>query len=92
MIPQTMTFNRLAVFTSIDDSNEIPPVMINNSIFTFSRLSGSDSLPLISRMIVNPVTSGLNGAVVNCFEGSTAINLVSTTTIRIIDPGQFGKS
>ena len=92
MIPQIMTFSRLAVFTSIGPSGEIGPIMINNSTSIFSRLSGDDSLPLISRMIVNSVTSGLNGTVVNCFEGSTSIYSVSTTTIRIIDPGQFGKS
>jgi hypothetical protein len=29
--------------------------------------------------------------VVNCFEGSSSTESVATTTIRIIDPGQFGK-
>ena len=92
MIPQTMTFTGIAVFTSIGRSGALRQVMINNSTLTASRLSGDDSLPLISRLTVHPVSSGLNGAVVNCFEGSTAMNSVSTTTIRIIDSGQFGKS
>ena len=92
MIPQTMTFTGIAVFASIGPSGAPRQVMISGSTFTASRLFGSDSLPLISRMTVNPVTSDLNGAVVNCFEGSTSINSVSATTIRIIDPGQFGKS
>jgi hypothetical protein len=48
-------------------------------------------MPLISRMTISPVTSSLDGAVVNCFEGTTATESVATTTIRIIDPGQFGK-
>jgi hypothetical protein len=30
--------------------------------------------------------------VVNCFEGSSSTVSVATTTIRIIDPGQFGKN
>ena len=53
MIPQTMTFTGIAVFTSIGPSGEVRQVMISGSIFTASRLSGNDSLPLISRMIVN---------------------------------------
>ena len=92
MIPQSMTFTGIAVFTSIGPSGEPRQVMISGSTLTASRLSGNDSLPLISRMTVHPVTSGLNGAVVSCFEGSTSINSVSTTTIRITDPDQFGKS
>ena len=91
MIPQTMTFTGIAVLTSIGPSGAPRQVMISGSTLTASRLSGNDSLPLISRMIVNPVTNDLNGSVVNCFEGSTSINSVATTTIRIIDPGQFGK-
>ena len=50
-----------------------------------------NSLPLISRVVVSPVSSGLNGTVVNCFEGSSSTDSVATTTIRIIDHGQFGK-
>ena len=91
MIPRTMTFRGIAVFTSIGAGSEVRPMMINNSTFTFSRLSGSNSLPLTSRLTVNPVTSDLNGAVVNCFEGSMSTDSVARTTIRIIDPGQFGK-
>ena len=67
-----------------------PPVTINTTTFTFSRLSSQDSLPLISRITISPVSSGLNGTVVNCFEGFPSTEL-ATTTIRIIDPGQFGK-
>jgi hypothetical protein len=34
--------------------------------------------------VINPVSSALNGTVVSCFEGSTATELVATTTIYII--------
>jgi hypothetical protein len=37
------------------------------------------------------VSTGLNGTVVNCFEGSSSTESVATTIIRIIDHGQFGK-
>jgi hypothetical protein len=91
LIPQAMT-TTVTVITSIGLRGGIRSVPINDATFSVSRLSGiNDSMPLISRMTVSPVTSSLNGTVVNCFEGSTATDSVATTTIRIIDPGQFGK-
>jgi hypothetical protein len=60
-------------------------------MITFSRLSGQGSSPLVSRTVVNPVSSGLDGTMVNCLEGISSIDSVATTTIRIIDPDRFGK-
>ena len=88
MMPQTMTYE-LTPILSIGGMPQL--VMINNSTFTTSKLSGEDSLPLMSRIVVSPVSAALNGTVVNCFEGSSSIESVATTVIRIIDPGQFGK-
>ena len=51
------------------------PRLVSTSMITFSRLSGQDSLPLISRIVVNPVSIGLNGTVVNCFEGISSTSL-----------------
>ena len=63
----------------------VPPVVtINNSTFTAPRLSGTDSLPLMSRMTINPVSRSLNGTVVNCFEGTSSTESVATSTIYII--------
>ena len=55
-------------------------------MITFSRLSAQNSSPLVSRITVSPVSSGLNGAVVKCVEG---ISSTATANIRIIDAGQF---
>ena len=87
MMPQAMNFP-LTPILSIGGTPQL--VMINNSTFTASKLSGDGSLPLMSRIMVNPVSAVLNGTVVNCFEGSSSTESVATTTIRIIDPGQFG--
>jgi hypothetical protein len=67
----------------------LEPLIIGTSTITFSRLSGQNVLPLISRVTVSPVSSSLNGTVVSCFDLDT--NLFATTTIQIIDPQQFGK-
>ena len=84
--------SHVAIITSAGPSGIPPPLTVTYSMITFSRLSGQDVLPLISRVTVASVSSGLNETVVNCFEGSTSTDVVATTTIRIIDPfAQFGK-
>ena len=62
-----------------------PPLTFSSSMVTFSRLSTQGSLPLISRVVISPVSSELNGTVVNCFEGS-----ISTDSVA--NPHQFGKT
>ena len=80
--------------TSVGMSGTPPSLTLSTSMITFSRLSGPNSLPLISRIVVSPVTRDINRTVVNCFEGTSSTDSVATTTIRIIDPGQlnFGKT
>ena len=57
------------------------PITINTTIMiTFSRLSDQSSLPLISRMLINSVSEGLNGVQVEC----VAAPKEATTTVHII--------
>ena len=57
------------------------PITINSTIMvTFSRLSIQNELPLISRMVINSVSEGLNGVRVECVAAPEA----ATTTIHII--------
>ena len=79
-----------APVSSIGASGIPMPLLIGSSTITFSRLSSQNALPLISRVTISPVGRGLNGTVVSCVELDT--NLVATTTIRIIDSRQFGKT
>ena len=83
IFPENMTYVQTPV-TSSGPSGIPPPVRINTTMFTYSRLSGPSSLPLISRLTINPVSRGLNGTVVNCFEGSTSTEPVAKTTIYIV--------
>ena len=98
VFPENMTYTATPV-TSVGTSGAPTlPLTIGTSVITFSRLSGQDSSPLVSKIVinqtvVNPVSDGLNGTVVNCFEGISSTDSVATTTIRIIDPGlEFGKT
>ena len=59
------------------------PITINSTIMvSFSRDSSQGSLPLISRMTINPVSDGLNGVDVKCTDRVTSES--ATTTILII--------
>ena len=90
IFPENITHTTVPII-SVGTSGSSPPMTFSGSVITFSRLSGQDVLPLVSRTAVSSVRSDLNGTMVDCFEGISSINSVSTTTIRIIDPGQFGK-
>ena len=90
VLPENITHTTVPV-SSAGTSGVPPPLLIRSTVITFSRLSGQDSSPLISRITISSVSSGLNRTVVNCFEGISSTDSVATTTIRIIDPGQFGK-
>ena len=56
--------------------------VVNSTVFNFSRTSAEGSLPLMSRVVIGPVSHSLNGTVMNC------INLIASsstaTTIVII--------
>ena len=91
IFPENISYTTTPV-SSAGTSGVPQPLTVGGSTITFSRLSGQDSLPLVSRAVVSPVSSGLNGTVVNCFEGVSSTNPVASTTIRIVDPGQFGKT
>ena len=62
-----------------------PPLTVNSTTFTLSRLSAQDSLPLISRMTINHVSEGLNGVAVSCVD--VAASESAATTIQIVDSG-----
>ena len=89
VVPENVSYTRAPV-SSIGVSGIPMPLLISGSTITFSRLSGQFDLPLISRVTISSVGRGLNGTVVSCVELDT--NLVATTTIRIIDSRQFGKT
>ena len=77
-----MTFMRTV--SSFGPSSDIEPLSVNSTSFMFSRTSTQDSLPLMSRLLISPVTVDLNGTALNCVDVATSER--STTSIRII-PG-----
>lgn len=65
--------------TAGGSSGVSPSRMANSTTFTFSRLS---TQPLTSRMLINPVSEGLNGVQVDCIDRATSES--ATTTIQIV--------
>ena len=70
--------------TSVGSSGvDSQPITINTTIMiTFSRLSTQNELPLMSRILINFVSEGLNGTEVNCV--NTVTSEAATTTIHVI--------
>ena len=62
-----------------------PPITVNSTTFTYSRLSTRDRVPVISRMIISSVSGGLNGVEVSCVDLEALES--ATTTIQIISAG-----
>ena len=58
--------------------------IINSTKFTFTRISAEDVLPLITALVINSTSIGLNGTVVYCMDFTSSM-VSSTTTIQIFD-------
>ena len=64
------------------------PLVINSTRFTFSILCPPNRLPLISILVINPVTVGLNGTGVNCTDlemSETMSTNITTLTKDLIE-------
>jgi hypothetical protein len=68
---------------SLDQAFPLHTITVDNIIsFTFSRISPPNSHPLISRLLISPATSVVNGTVVICADRATRTN--SSTTVDVV--------
>ena len=82
---ETTTVTRyLRVLSTSAVVSWISPVIVANSSFTFSRISVQNTLPLISRLLINPVSAELNGTVVNCTD-IVETSETASTLVQIIN-------
>jgi hypothetical protein len=56
-------------------------LIINSMVFNFSRISAHNSMPVMSRLVISPVSNSLNGTVMNCVDLDTG--KVSSTTVIV---------
>ena len=68
------------------ESQQISTMIVNSTLFNVSRVSRKDELPLVSRLVINPMNSAMNGTRMNCTE--RAMNnentAMASTTINVI--------
>ena len=82
MPPEDVTFEY--VIDSITQTIPEYTVIINGSVmFTFSRVSPSNSQPLISRLLISPATSVVNGTEIMCVDRETLNS--SSTTVNVVN-------
>ena len=69
----------------INNQPGLPPSyqVIDSVFFNFSRVSAPDTLPLISRVVISPVSSSLNGTEMVCIDTVTMASL--STIIHVIN-------
>ena len=56
---------------------------VNSITFTFSRISADGSQPLVSRLLITPISDDLNGTEVNCTD--VLASNTSSTHIKVIN-------
>jgi hypothetical protein len=82
LIPQEYLTFKL-VLDSVEPSFPVHTTMVYNISFTFSRISPpGNSHPLISRLLISPATSDVDGAIVACADRETRTN--SSVTVNVI--------
>ena len=54
--------------------------VVNSTVFNFSRISAEGASPVVSRLLISPVSNGLNGTVIY-YEDLDTSNLSSSTVI-----------
>ena len=66
--------------TATPPDQALPVQLINSTVFNFSKTSAERASPVISRLLISPVSSDLNGTVIYCEDLSTT-EISSTTVI-----------
>ena len=78
-----MTYNTLIQTAGPTGLVNTQPLTVNSTVvFTFSRLSTEDDLPLITRVIIDNVSEGLNGVEMRCTDAGMVDS--ATTTVHVI--------
>ena len=62
--------------------------VVNSTVFNFSRTSAEGSLPMMSKIVIGPVSSSLNGTVMNCIDLDTSSSTATTIIVGEREPLQ----
>ena len=82
LVPEGETMAR-RFFRTIHLESATSDLEVNSLTFTFSIISADGSQPLVSRLLIAPVSDGLNGTEVNCTD--ILASNTSSTHIKVIN-------
>ena len=60
-------------------------LMVNSFSFNFSRVSPANRLPLVSKLMVTPARSSINGTEVICMCTDVITDVSSSTTVFVVN-------
>ena len=63
-------------------------LVVNSTMFNSSRTSAEGSLPVKSKIVIGPVSSSLNGTVINCIDLDTSSSTATTIIVEEREPLQ----
>ena len=69
------------ILAAVPASNAMFQLVVNSTMFNFSRISAEGSLPVMSKVAIGPVTGSLNGTVMNCIDSDTSSSTATTIII-----------
>jgi hypothetical protein len=79
---EDMTYEYRYPLNSVEQSFPVHTITVNNVSFIFSRISPSNSRPLISRLLISPATNVVDGILVVCADRETRTN--SSTSVNVV--------
>ena len=81
---RVQTFMRF--ISSMGESQQVSSFIVNSTSFNVSRISSQDELPLVSRLLINPVNKSLNETSMSCTEQAmnNEITAMASTTINVM--------
>ena len=84
VISEQGRLEEITAFSNLRDMTQQPTlVVVNDTSFTFMRISARNATPLVSTLSINSTSIGLNGTVVHCMDPNNLMTSASTT-IHII--------
>ena len=78
----TPSVSFIRVISSSSPSNQRAQIVVNYTSLVFSRISAQNSFPFVSRLLISPVSSRVDGTEVNCLDAFTSESS-STTVVNI---------
>jgi hypothetical protein len=86
----TSTHFTRTITPSVSTNDAMSYLIVNSVTFNFSRISGQNSLPLMSQLLISPVSEGLNGIELNCEDLDSSEKVATViSVVKCQCPGKY---